>query len=150
MVQDSGREELRPYLRVEPSLPLSTILVRGGPDNAALIRSHARRTHRLYCLDGVALFGISAFGAIDQTGPASRDGLLLGRLSSYEWVHLPTMEALQSAGFAVLATFGRPHFTLRLGDDSSAEVARLLAVLGPAEENPYNREVRLRQTERPQ
>jgi hypothetical protein len=104
----------------------------------------------LYCLDGAALFGISVFGAIGQTGPGSIDDLLAGRLSSYEWVHLPTAEALRSAGFALLPTFSRPHFTIRLTNDGDAEIAQLLAALGPVEENPYNREVRLRRTERSQ
>lgn len=147
MIEGSGREELRPNLRDEPSPRSATLLVRGGPDVVALIRSHARRTHRLYCLDGAPLWGISVFGALDREGPASRDGLLAGRLVSYEQVHLASTEALLAGGFTLLPSFRMPHFTIRLEDDSSAEAARLFDLLGPAEENPYNHEVRLRRTE---
>ena len=147
MAEVSGREELYPHLRDEPPAPSATVLVRGGPDTISLIRSHARRTHRLYCLDGAPLWGISVFGVLDQEGPASRDGLLAGRLVSYEQVHSPSVGVLVDAGFALLPSFRRPHFTIRIEDDSSAEAARLLDLLGPAEENPYNHEVRLRRTE---
>ncbi len=148
MTEVAGREELRPHLRDEPSAPSATVLVRGGPDTISLIRSHARRTHRLYCLDGEPLWGISVFGALDQEGPASRDGLLAGRLVSYEQVHSPSVGTLLAAGFALLPSFRRPHFTIRIDDDSDEVSEHLIAVLGPAEENPYNREVRLRRTER--
>lgn len=54
------------------------------------------------------------FGALDDEGPASRDGLLAGRLVTYPLVHAVPVRALASAGIEVLATFRRPHFTIRL------------------------------------
>jgi hypothetical protein len=143
-VADAEREELRQYLRHEALPPLTAVIVRGGPDTLSLIRSHVRRTHRLYCLDGDPLWGVSAFGALDATGPASSEGLLAGRLVTYEQVHMATIQALIDAGFGLLASFRRPHFTIRLADDSDDEAARLLDALGPANENPYNRAVRQR------
>ncbi len=148
MSNNVAREELRPYLRAEPSPPPATLLLRGGRDDVALIAAHARRTHRLYCLDGSPLWGISLFAALDSSGPASRDGLLAGRLASYEQVHVASAAALLTAGFDLLPSFRRPHFTVRLAGGSRAEAERLLAALGPSEENPYNRGVRLRRTER--
>lgn len=71
MADNAEREELRPYLRGEPVPLAASILVRGGPDTVSLIRSHARRTNRVYCLDGSPLWGVSAFGALDEVGPAS-------------------------------------------------------------------------------
>ena len=53
-----GREELR--ARVRSAAPLDpdwAVVIRGGPDTPALLRSHARRLHRLYVLDGEPTFG---------------------------------------------------------------------------------------------
>lgn len=84
------------------------------------------------------------FGALDDEGPASRAGLLAGRLVTYPLVHAVPVWTLASAGFEVLATFRRPHFTIRLRTDSDAEASRLLEALGPAQENPYNADVQRR------
>jgi hypothetical protein len=139
-----GREELRPKLRAERAPDEAIVLLRGGPDTVSLLRSHARRTERLYCLDGVPLLGISVFGALDDDGPASRDGLLAGRLVSYSLIHAAMVGTLVAAGFELLATFRRPHFTIRLHTDSAAEASRLLDAMGPTEANPYNRDVQQR------
>jgi hypothetical protein len=63
-----GREELRSKLRAQGAPGEAIVLLRGGPDTVSLLRSHARRTERLYCLDGVPLLGISVFGALDEDG----------------------------------------------------------------------------------
>jgi hypothetical protein len=47
-----------------------------------------------------------------KTGPASRDGLLAGRLVTYSLVHAVRVGTLIAAGFELLATFRRPHFTI--------------------------------------
>jgi hypothetical protein len=104
---------------------------------------------RLYSLDGVPLFGISVFAALDAEGPASRDGLLGGRLVTYPLVHMVGVGTLPAAGFELLATFRRPHFTIRLESDSIAEASQLLEAMGHPEENPYNAEVRQRRGIRP-
>jgi hypothetical protein len=144
VADDAGREELRSRLRPETAPADTIVLLRGGPDTTSLLRSHARRTQRLYSLDGSPLLGISVFGALDDGGPASRDGLLAGRLVTYSLVHAATPGTLVAAGFELLATFRRPHFTIRLHTDSDHEASRLLETLGPAEENPYNRAVQQR------
>lgn len=149
MADNWGPEELRPQLRAEPAPGEALVVLRGGPDTVSLLRTHARRTQRLYCLDGVPLLGISVFAALDNDGSASRDGLLAGRLITYPLVHVATVGRLASAGFEVLATFRRPHFTIRLPTDSDAEASRLLDALGPANENPYNDEVHSRRGPRP-
>jgi hypothetical protein len=141
---EPGRDELRSQLRAEASPAEAIVLLRGGPDTVSLIRSHARRTQRLYCLDGVPLLGISVFGVLDDEGPASRDGLLAGRLVTYPVVYAAGVGAVVAAGFELLPTFRRPHFTIRLDGDSTAEVRRLLEAMGQPEDNPYNAEVRQR------
>ena len=78
------------------------------------------------------------FCALDVRGPASLHGLLSGRLSTYRAVHTPTVGQIVEAGFTLLPTFARPHYTLRLPDASADDLKRLLAVLGPTRENPYH------------
>jgi hypothetical protein len=136
-----GWEELRPYLRDERPPNDAVVVVRGGPDTVAKLAMHARRTHDAYVLDGEPLWGISAYCALDDVGPASLDGLLR-RFASYRAVHLPRMGQLLRAGFPLLPSFGRPHYTIRLGGDDPAGLTRLLDTLGPAEANKYHRRER--------
>ena len=101
----------------------------------SLIRSHARRLNRLYVLDGSDVWGISVFVALDDVGPASFDALLRDRLKGYPTVYVPTVDKLVDAGFVLLGTFGRPHFTLLLGGEDDVE--RLVGRLGELRVNPY-------------
>jgi hypothetical protein len=134
----TGCEELRPFLREERPPDDSIIVVRGGSDTLAKLARHARRTHDAYILDDKPLWGISVYCALDDVGPASLDGLLR-RFASYRAVHLPRAGRLRSAGFPLLPSFGRPHYTVRLDGDDHAELARLLDALGPTEANKYHR-----------
>jgi len=133
-----GREELRPHLRDERPPDDSIVIVRGGPSTLAKLAMHARRTQDAYALDSEPLWGISVFCALDDVGPASLDGLLR-RFTSYRVVHLPHAGELRSAGFQLLPSFGRPHYTVRLSGDDRAELARLVDALGPAQANKYHR-----------
>lgn len=112
-------------------------MIRGGPDMVAKLATHARRTCRAYSLDGQPLYGVSVFLALDDIGPASLTGLLGDRMSTYRLVHTPTVAFLQHAGFPLVPTFRRPHYTLRLGGDTQEELRLLLDALGPPEVNPY-------------
>lgn len=150
MADGHGREELRSKLRGEAAPAEAVVVLRGGRDTVSLLRTHACRTQRLYCLDGAPMLGVSVFGALDGDGPASADGLLAGRLVTYTLVHAATLGTLAAAGFEVLATFRRPHFTIRLRTDSDAEASRLLEAMGSAEVNPYSRDAPQRRRRRPQ
>jgi hypothetical protein len=136
-----GWEELRPYLRDERPPDDATVVVRGGPDTLAKLAAHARRTHDAYVLDGEPLWGISVYCALDDVGPASLDGLLR-RFASYRAIHLPQADQLRSAGFVLLPSFGRPHYTIRLDGAHPAALNRLLDALGPGEANKYHRRER--------
>jgi hypothetical protein len=136
-VAEPTREELRPRLRTEPSLADTVVVVRGGPAKARQLTTHAERTHKAFQLDGVPIWGVSVFAAIDDIGPASLDGLLQ-RLWSYRVVHLPTVGQLADAGFPLLPTFARPHFTLRLTTADEIEIDRLVVALGPENPNRYH------------
>jgi hypothetical protein len=93
-------------------------------------------------LDGAPVLGISVFGAFDDVGPASLNGLLTRRLSTYRVVHVTSVGRLAVAGFSVLPTFGRPHMTVLL--TSLDRTAQLLDLLGPARPNPGYGETRHR------
>ena len=136
--------ELRPHIRDDEDPPDDTVVVvRGGPDNANKLARHAARTHRAYELDGEPLWGVSLFVALDEAGAASLEELLSDRLGTYREVHMPALAGLRAAGFQVIPTFRRPHFTLVLADSEPDTLASLLSALGTAVENPYH-ERRLR------
>jgi hypothetical protein len=131
-------EDLRAHVRDE-ALPADAVVVlRGGPDTVEKLAGHARRTNTVYSLDGAPVWGVSVFAALDDVGPASLDSLLRERLATYRLVHTPTVGAITGAGFELLPTFNRPHYTLLLPSDAELDLRRLFAALGPAEANPYH------------
>lgn len=131
------REEQRDKLRREESPADAVSVVRGGRDTLDKLRVHARRTHRAWSLDGAPIFGVSVFCALDDIGPASLDGLLAGRLLTYRFVHVTTVGTLRTAGFLMVPTGSRPHYTVTLGTDDDEELGRFLAALGPPQDNRY-------------
>lgn len=139
----SDLPDLRDFVRLESLPRTATIIVRGGPDTAEKLRTHAQRVRRAFLLDGDPVLGISVFAALDDIGPASLDAILSGKLSTYRVVHLVTAGQLAEAGFEMLPTFGRPHMTLLLSSEDQVE--SLLEVLGTAQTNPrYGEMVRRR------
>lgn len=136
-MSEPERQELRLLLRDELPPADGVIVVRGGPTSIQRLRDHALRTHDAYTLDGSPLWGVSVFCALDDVGPASLDSLLR-RFGSYRIVHLPTVGQLVSAGFDLLPSFRRPHYTVRLEKDDDSILATLLNALGPERANPYH------------
>lgn len=134
-MSDRPRPELRPSLRDEAAPDDGIIVIRGGPTSIAKVRSHAQRTHDAFVLDGQPIWGVSVFCALDDLGGASLEALLR-RFASYPVVHLPRAGRLRHAGFELLPTFRRPHFTVTMGTPDDA--AALLDALGEAEPNPYH------------
>lgn len=132
----AGRDELREHVRAEPSPSGGVVVVRGGPDSVGKLQTHARRTRRAWNLDGEPIWGISVFCALDDLGSASLDGLLAGRLGTYRRIHHCRVADVVGLGYALLPTFGRPHYTIVLPSDEDAELTRLLACLGPPRDNP--------------
>lgn len=138
MADEPRRQELRPHLRDEKPRSEDTVVIRGGPDTLTKLATHVRRTRRAFSLDGEPLWGVSVFCALDDIGPASLEGILADRMTTYRVVHTPTAGRLAEASFELLATFGRPHYTVRLAGDDEEELTRFLTALGPAEANPYH------------
>lgn len=134
-MSDNERDELRASLRGEAAPADGIVVVRGGPTSVAKVVAHAQRTHDAFVLDGEPFWGVSVFCALDDLGGASLEALLR-RFASYRVVHLPLVGTLRSAGFELLPTFGRPHFTVTLAGPGQASA--LLDALGKAEQNPYH------------
>lgn len=125
-------DELQSHLRREPPPGDDVLVVRGGEDSAEKLRRHAERIHRAYVLDGRPLYGLSVYCALDEL--AGRR--LTRQLASYRLVRLSTVGRLRTAGFPLLPTFARPHFTIVLPSVESADLDRLLACFDPASHNP--------------
>ncbi len=105
-------------LRAELPPDDAAVVLRAGsmsPDN---IRRSAERTFAIY-----AVYGISVEGVIDRTVfEACRDS---ERIAGYRRIRLSTFGRLRGAGFALLASFDHPHFTVVLADLSEVTIARL-------------------------
>ena len=130
------REELRGRIRhgEHPSAD-ATVVLRGGPDTPSLLATHAKRLFRAYVLDGGPVYGVSVFLVLDDIDPASEVGLLGGKLRSDPFVYRTTAGGLVEAGFELLATFARPHYTVVLPSlDAVNSLANALGTLTP---NPY-------------
>lgn len=77
----------------------------------------AGRTFALY-----AVYGISVEGVVLTT---VSEACRVERIAGYRRVRLSSFGRLRGAGFALLATFDHPRFTLVLPDLSELTVARL-------------------------
>ncbi len=105
-------------LRAEQPPDDVTVVLRAGVMAAETIRRSAERT-----FDAYAVYGISVEGVIDETVlDACRRS---ERIATYRQIRLSTFGRLRNAGFALLATFDNPHFTIVLPDVSELTVARL-------------------------
>lgn len=139
----AGRIEQRDRLRREDLPADLVVVVRGGRDSIDKLRRHALRTARAWSLDGAPLFGISVFAVLDR----SLETLLSQRFGSFRTVHLTSAGQLREAGFELLPTGLRPHFTVRVRTAEDEDWQRLLAVLGPARDNPHYGQSAMRRKE---
>lgn len=139
----AGRIEQRDRLRREDQPVDVVVVVRGGRDSIDKLRRHALRTARAWSLDGAPLLGISVFGVLDR----SLETLLRQRFGSFRTVHLTSVGKLREAGFELIPTGLRPHFTVRARTAEDEDLQRLLAVLGPARDNPHYGQSAMRREE---
>ncbi|MCU1497704.1 MAG: hypothetical protein JWM47_1657 [Acidimicrobiales bacterium] len=100
----------------QPPDDAGVVLRAGVMDGEDVVRA-AERTFSLY-----GVYGISAEGVLDGT---VQEACRSDRIIRYRQVRLSTFGRLRSSGFALLATFDRPHFTLVLADVSELTIARL-------------------------
>lgn len=104
-------------LRSEVPPDDAIIVLRAGVMSVDNVTRSAERTFAIY-----AVYGVSVEGVIDST---VQDACRGDRVSSYRRVRLSTFGRVREAGFALLATFDHPHFTLVLADLSELTMARL-------------------------
>ena len=95
-------------LRSEQPPDDAVVVLRAGVMAADGIRRSAERTFDVY-----AVFGVSVEGVIGRTVLEACRG---ERVAGYRQIRLSTFGRLRSAGFALLATFDHPHFTVVLPD----------------------------------
>ena len=120
MIDD--REELRLRVRDERPPLDASVVVRGGPDTASLLRSHARRLNRLYVLDGDSV-RISVFVAYGDIGATSERTILRANSTAIRPSTAPRWKLLRR-GLNLLPTFAAPHYTVVIPDlDAVAELA---------------------------
>jgi hypothetical protein len=125
-------DDLRPHIRLEPPPGDDVPLFRGGDDTVQKLRRHAERTHRAFTLDGRGVYGLSVFCALDEIGERQ----LYRRLAAYPVLRASPVGRVRDAGFLLLPTFTRPHFTVVLASMETDELARLLACFDPPSQNP--------------
>jgi hypothetical protein len=106
----------------------AAIVLRAGIMSPGNVRRAADRTLALY-----EVYGISVEGVIDST---VQEACRRDRIASYRHVRLSTFGRVRQAGFALLATFDHPHFTLLLPDLSELTLARLDRCFDPPIPNP--------------
>lgn len=106
-------------LPLRPDVPPddATVVLCAGVMSRDNVRRAAERTFAVH-----AVYGISVEGVIDTTVQEACRG---ERISGYRRVRLSTFGRVREAGFALLATFDHPHFTLVLADISELTLARL-------------------------
>ncbi len=104
------------------------VVVRAGVMGRDAVVRAAERTFSLY-----ALHGISVEGVIDTS---VQGACRSERIASYRRVRLSTFGRIREAGFALLASFDAPHFTLVLPDLSELTLARLERCFDPPMPNP--------------
>jgi hypothetical protein len=126
------RIEQRLRLRDEQPPAATTLVIRGGRDTPDKLRSHVERTARAWSLDGQPLLGISVFAVIGEP----LDDLLRRRFITFRTIYLPTAGTLAEAGFELLPTAQRPHFTVRLRRADEQELELLIEALGAPQPNP--------------
>lgn len=88
----------------------------------------------LRCLEGYGILGISVEAAMElSVAEACRTSR---RLARYRQVRLSTFGRLRAGGFALVATFDAPHYTIALSDVSELTIARLARCFDDPIPNP--------------
>ncbi len=105
-------------LRAEQPPDDAVAVVRGGVLSRGSIERAATRSLDLHGVLGVSVEGAIGVSVLEACRSSDR-------LAAYRRIRLSTFGRLRSAGFALLATFEHPHFTLVLSDISELTIVRL-------------------------
>lgn len=105
------------------------VVIRAGVLSQRSVEDAAGR-----CLEGYGVLGISVEVAMDlPVVEACRTSPRLGR---YRQIRLSSFGRLREAGFALIATFDAPHYTVALSDVSELTIARLARCFDDPIPNP--------------
>lgn len=107
----------------------ATVILRAGVMSAPSVRPAANRTFGPYGVYGISVEGVIGMTVLDACRASER-------LAQYRQVRLSTFGRVRSAGFALVATFDHPHFTLVLADLADVTVARLVRCFDDPIPNP--------------
>lgn len=116
-------------IRAEQPPDDATVIIRAGVMQRPTIKKAADRTFDAFGVYGISVEGVIDTGVIEACRRSER-------LASYRQVRLSTFGQVRTAGFALLATFTRPHYTLVLPDLAELTVARLDRAFGDPQPNP--------------
>lgn len=120
---------MRPFaLRTEEPPPDETVVVRAGQMSTDNVRRSASRF-----FDEHGVYALSVFAALDHPiDELCRDRVLV----RYGVIRTSAFGVLRAAGFALLPSLRRPHFSIVLPDLEPATVDRLSACFGGPAPNP--------------
>ncbi len=118
-----------PIREAEPPPDDAAVVIRAGVMVVADIERAASQ-----CLELRGVLAISVEAVLGTT--VAEACASSPRLSQYRQVRLSSFGRLRAAGFAVLPTFARPHFSLVLPDLSELTLARLDRCFDPPIPNP--------------
>jgi hypothetical protein len=116
-------------LRPEQPPDDAAVVLRAGLMGADNIRRSAERSfavYAVYCISAEGIIGRSVLEACRMSE----------RIAGYRQIRLSTFGRLRSSGFALLASFDAPHFTVVLADLSELTVVRLERCFDPPIPNP--------------
>lgn len=131
-----GLIPIEEHLRPDDPPNDTVLLIRGGPLAAEKLVEHALRQARDYSLRGKPMTSISVDGTVAGW---TIELVLRERMWSRSRYAIATVGSVDAAGFEILPTYAAPHFDIVLADATLAEAGRLLALFGPAEQNPFKR-----------
>ena len=109
-----------------------TVVVRAGGMSLENVVRSATRTFDTFAVYGISVEGIINRSVIDACRTSER-------IARYRHVRLSTFGRVRSAGFALLATFDHPHFTLVLADLGEVTIRRLERCFDEPIPNPGRR-----------
>jgi len=115
-------------LRAEQPPNGTAVVLRAGLMTAPSVCRSAERS-----FDVFGVYGISVEGVIDRS---IRDACRSERVAGYRQIRLSTFGRLRAAGFALIATFDHPHFTVVLPDLVELTLARLNSCFDDPIPNP--------------
>ena len=133
----SDLEPIEVLLRVDYSLdPAADLLIRGWPLTVEGLFRNAEATRRRFSFEGRPFAAVSAeVTASGWTLEAILAGPRLRTRSRYAAV---AVGELALAGFALLPTFGAPHYSVVLEPYTAERAEQLIDVLGDVRANPHH------------